>query len=83
MLSSKGRLYTGGRIRAMAKETRLSVRLRSELKHTLEEIATEERRSVAQVCEVFLEAGAAEYRRRGTQYLQRLLKSHGNAQKGE
>lgn len=69
----------GGIICTMAKDTRLSVRVRSDLKRTLEGIAAEERRSVAQVCEAFLESGVHEYTKRGASYLQRFLKQRDSA----
>jgi hypothetical protein len=57
----------------MAKDTRLSFRVRSELKKKLETIAVTESRSVAQVCEAFLNAGTALYNDEGTKFLQRFL----------
>jgi hypothetical protein len=57
----------------MAKDTRLSVRVRSELKKAMEAIAAKESRSVAQICEAFLEAGSEGYRKEGSKYLQRFL----------
>ena len=57
----------------MPKDTRLSVRVRSELKKAMETIAAKESRSVAQICEAFLEAGAEGYRKEGSKYLQRFL----------
>ncbi len=71
------RTAAGVRIcRRMAKDTRLSIRIRSDLKRTLEAIAARERRSVAQICETFLEAGAESYKKEGTRYIQRRLVSH-------
>jgi hypothetical protein len=57
----------------MAKDTRLSFRVRSELKKKLETIAATESRSVAQVCEAFLNAGTEMYKDEGTKFLQRIL----------
>ena len=57
----------------MAKDTRLSVRVRSELKKAMEAIASKESRSVAQICEAFLEAGSEGYKKEGSKYLQRFL----------
>ena len=57
----------------MAKDTRLSFRVRSELKKELETIAATESRSVAQVCEAFLNAGTEFYNDEGTKFLQRFL----------
>jgi hypothetical protein len=57
----------------MAKESRLTFRVRSELKTDLEAIALREKRSVAQICELMLSADVEAYRREGSKYLQRLL----------
>jgi predicted transcriptional regulator len=59
----------------MTKETRLTFRIRSELKKSLEAIAEKEARSVAQVCEVILQNGVFAYQREGTKYLHRLIAS--------
>jgi predicted transcriptional regulator len=56
-----------------AKDSRLTLRIRSELKKELENLASKESRSVAQVCEAFLQAGLIAYRREGTKYIHRLL----------
>ena len=65
---------------AMRKDTRLSFRVGSDLKKTLETVAGIEGRSLAQVCEVFLKAGSEVYKNEGTKLLQRFL-SHGSAQR--
>jgi hypothetical protein len=57
----------------MRKDTRLTFRVYSTLKKELEAIAAREGRSVAQVCDAFLKAGSETYRKKGPQYLQRLL----------
>jgi len=57
----------------MKKDTRLSFRIRSDLKNNLETIAAREGRSVAQICEAFLKAGSETYKKRGSKYLQRFL----------
>jgi hypothetical protein len=57
----------------MRKDTRLSFRVRSDLKKTLEAIAATEGRSVAQVCEAFLKAGSDTYKKEGAEFLQQLL----------
>lgn len=57
----------------MKKDTRLTFRVRSALKKSLEAIAVREGRSVAQICEVFLKAGCEGYRKGGPQYLQCFL----------
>jgi len=57
----------------MAKDTRLTFRIQSDLKRSLEGIAAKEGRSVAQICEVFLRAGVEEFKKRGPRYLQHFL----------
>jgi hypothetical protein len=57
----------------MKKDTRLTFRVRSELKKTVEGIAAQEGRSVAQICEVFLKAGAEGYKKEGSRFVQRFL----------
>ena len=52
---------------------RLTLRLHSELKKELESVANKESRSVAQVCEAFLQAGLSAYRKDGTRYIHRFL----------
>jgi predicted transcriptional regulator len=59
----------------MTKETRLTFRVRAELKKRLEAIAGKEARSVAQICEVILESGVAAYQKEGAKYLHRLIAS--------
>lgn len=56
-----------------AKDTRLTLRVRSELKKELEILAGKESRSVAQVCEAFLRAGLTAYKREGSKYIHRIL----------
>jgi hypothetical protein len=56
-----------------AKDTRLTLRIHSELKKQVEGVANKESRSVAQVCEAFLQAGLAAYRKDGTKYIHRFL----------
>lgn len=57
----------------MKKDTRLTFRVRSDLKKELEAIATQESQSVARICEAFLLAGSDLYKKDGTKFLQRLL----------
>ena len=57
----------------MKKDTQFTFRVRSDLKKKLESVAEREGRSVAQVCDVFLEAGFESYKKEGTKLLQRLL----------
>ena len=58
---------------AMKKDTRFTLRIRSDLKKELETIAAREGRSVAQVCEAFLNAGSETYKKKGSGFLQRFL----------
>lgn len=55
----------------MKKDTRLTFRVESHVKKSLEAIAAREGRSVAQICDAFLKAGADEYKKQGSKYLQR------------
>ena len=57
----------------MRKDTRLSFRVRSDLKKCIEAIAATESRSVAQVCEAFLKAATEAYEKEGSKFLQRYL----------
>ncbi len=57
----------------MRKDSRLTFRVHSELKKSLEAIAEREGRSVAQVCEAFLKAGSQTYKKKGPRNLQRFL----------
>ena len=61
------------KIPAMKKDTRLTFRVRSDLKKELETIATREGQSVARICEAFLLAGSDAYKKDGTKLLQRLI----------
>jgi hypothetical protein len=58
---------------AMRKEDRIGVRVPAELKRALTQIAKNEGRSLAQVCEIFLRGGVWSYKDEGPKYLQRLL----------
>jgi len=65
----------GGRIRLgmSAKDSRVNFRIRSELKKRLESVAAAEGRSVAQICDAFLQAGLVAYDKAGTKYIRRFL----------
>jgi hypothetical protein len=58
---------------SMRKEDRIGFRVPLELKRTLMQIAKNEGRSLAQVCEILLRGGALLYAQEGPKYLQRLL----------
>jgi hypothetical protein len=60
----------------MTKETRLTFRVRSNLKKSIEAIAAKEARSVAQVCEVILQCGVKAYEREGSKYFYTLISHH-------
>ena len=57
----------------MRKDARLTFRVRSDLKKTLEAIAANENRSVAQICEAFLEEAVESYRSKGLRLVQRFV----------
>jgi hypothetical protein len=57
----------------MTKDQTIGIRVSAELKKALIQIATKERRSLAQLCEILLRSCAASYKEEGHTYLQRLL----------
>jgi hypothetical protein len=67
------------RLRMALKNTRLTFRVRSDLKKKLETVAASESRSVAQICEAFLQAGLVAYEKDGAKYVSRYLGSQGTA----
>ena len=56
-----------------SKDNRLNFRVGSDLKEKVERIAASEGRSVAQVCEAFLNAGLVAYEKEGARYISRFL----------
>lgn len=62
----------------MKKDAQLTFRIRSELKTKLEKIAAHEGRSVAQICDAFLEAASEAYGEKGSKYIQRFLTAKRN-----
>ena len=58
---------------AMRKEDRIGFRVPAELKRALTQIARNEGRSLAQVCEIFLRGAASSYKEEGPKYLRRVL----------
>jgi hypothetical protein len=60
----------------MRKEDRIGVRVSIELKKALTQIAKNEDRSLAQVCEIFLRDGVFSYKEAGAKFFQRLLARH-------
>ena len=57
----------------MRKEDRIGVRVPIDLKKALIQIATNEDRSLAQVCEIFLKEGVLSYKEDEAKYFHRLL----------
>ncbi len=53
----------------MKKDTRLTFRVRADLKRKIEAIASREGRSVAQLCDIFLEGGVEQYRKQGSKFI--------------
>jgi len=64
------------KLNTMKKEDRIGVRVSAELKKTLIQIAKNEDRSLAQVCEIFLREGALSYKEDGAKFFQRLRARH-------
>ena len=65
----------------MPKETRLTFRVRSDLKKGLEAIAAKEARSVAQICEMILQSAIKSYEKEGSKYFYRLISYRQNSSK--
>lgn len=61
------------KIARMKKDTRLTLRVSSNVKRDVEAIATREGQSVARICEAFIVAGSDAYKKRGTKFLQPML----------
>jgi len=57
----------------MKKDSQFTFRIPSYLKDRLEEIASSEGRSAAQVCVALLREGIETYKKKGPSFLQRLL----------
>jgi len=55
------------------KNEQIGFRLSSSLKKELQDVARRERRTLSQVCEIFLTGGLDAYKSEGAKYLQRLL----------
>jgi hypothetical protein len=58
------------------KDQRIGIRVPTDLKALLTQIANKEGRSLAQVCELLLRGGIQAYEREGTKYLHRILERH-------
>ncbi len=57
----------------MRKDAAVSVRVPGRLKAELEKVASNEGRSLSQICEALLTGGLATYRREGSKFLQRFI----------
>jgi len=57
----------------MRKAEQIGIRVSEELKRALVQIAKNENRSLAQVCEIFLRGGVLSYKEEGPKHFQRLL----------
>jgi len=57
----------------MKKDTQFTLRIPTDLKKELQNIAANEGRSMAQICEAFLRAGSEDYRKGGAKFLRRFL----------
>ncbi len=57
----------------MAKDAPLAFRISSELKTKLQEIASNEGRSLSQVCELLLAAGVSAYEKEGTLFVRKIV----------
>jgi hypothetical protein len=53
----------------MKKDSQFTLRIPSNLKIQLEEIASSEGRSTAQICEAFLRAGTDNYKKKGSKFI--------------
>ncbi len=67
------RLLPYNALASMRKEDRIGFRVPAELKRALVQIAKNEGRSLAQVCEILLRGGVSLYKEEGPRYLQRLV----------
>jgi predicted DNA-binding protein len=57
----------------MKKDTQFTLRIPTDLKKELQNIAANEGRSMAQICEAFLRAGSEGYEKEGAKFLRRFL----------
>ena len=57
----------------MKKNTQFTFRITADLKKELQDIAEDEGRSMAQICEAFLLAGSEGYKKDRAKFLQRFL----------
>jgi hypothetical protein len=57
----------------MKKDTQFTLRIPTDLKKELQNIAAQDGRSVAQICEAFLRAGSEGYKKEGPKFFRRFL----------
>jgi predicted transcriptional regulator len=57
----------------MKKDTQFTLRIPTDLKKDLQNIAAQEGRSAAQICEAFLRAGSEGYKKEGSKFLRRFI----------
>ena len=65
------------------KDTKLTLRLSSDLKNRVEEIAAKEGRSAAQITEVFIKLGIHQYEAKGSAVLQQWIARDKPSVKGD
>ena len=65
------------------KDSRLNLRISSDLKNRVEEIAAKEGRSAAQITEVFIKLGINQYEKKGTAVLQQWIARDKPSVKGD
>jgi hypothetical protein len=58
---------------SMKKDTQFTLRMPTDLKRELEDIAAREGRSMGQICEAFLTIGSEAYKKEGAKVLQRFF----------
>jgi hypothetical protein len=66
----------------MKKDSQLTLRIPSRLKIQLEEIASSEGRSTAQICEAFLRAGTYTYKKKGNKVIKDFLTTSAKERSG-
>jgi len=72
-LITNKRLFFAYNFSMMKKNAPLAFRIPSDLKKSLQQIATREARSISQICEILLTIGTEAYTRDGPKYLHRYL----------
>ena len=57
----------------MSKSDFLALRVNSDLKREIQQIADDEQRNISQICEMFLHEGVEAYKKDGSKFMQRLV----------